>query len=74
VTTTITTSAEEHNIFEALHRLQLAADALQYLAESVPIEEHGSAAFVVEEATEALEQIRGDMERRHTPKAKEVQS
>jgi hypothetical protein len=35
----------------------LAADALHYLAEEVPIVEHGSSAFVVGEATQALEQL-----------------
>jgi hypothetical protein len=44
VTTTISPPTEERDVFEALHRLQLAADALQYLVEEVPTVEHGSPA------------------------------
>jgi DNA repair ATPase RecN len=41
----------------AIHRLKLAADDLQDLAEKMPAEEHGSAAFVVAETTEDLNQL-----------------
>jgi hypothetical protein len=44
----------------AIHRLKLAADDLSDLAEIMPTEEHGSAAFVVAETTEALNQLYRD--------------
>lgn len=40
-----------------LHRLRLAAHALHYLAEDVPIVEHGSAAFVLGEAAQDMERL-----------------
>ena len=57
----------------AHERLKLAAHAL------ARAEDFSPATFVVEEVTEALEQLRRDfehwdMDRRHTPEAKAVQS
>jgi hypothetical protein len=63
-----------------MHRFLLATERLQ-LAEHAQErgEAYGPATCVVEEATEALVQIRSDlqdwnMKRRHTPKVKAVQS
>ncbi|MGI8426723.1 MAG: hypothetical protein ACR2M4_09055 [Actinomycetota bacterium] len=62
-----------HRFLLATERLQLAAHAL------VRGEDYGPASCVVEEATEALEQLPRDLEHwerdhRHAPEAKEVQS
>jgi hypothetical protein len=46
-----------HRLESAIHRLKLAADGLSDLAETMPAEEHGSAAFVVAETTEDLNQL-----------------
>jgi hypothetical protein len=46
----------------AIHRLKLAADDLSDLAEIMPAEAHGSAAFVVAETTEALNQLYRDLD------------
>ena len=67
----------QHRLLSANERLKLAADKLSDY-DALP-EDHVPAAFVVEEATLALAQIHEDydmwyMERKHTPKAKEVQS
>jgi hypothetical protein len=45
----------------AIHRLKLAADDLSYLAEKMPAEEHGSAAFVVQEVTRDLNLLYRDL-------------
>jgi hypothetical protein len=55
-----------------IHRLKLATDDLSDLAETRPAQEHGSAAFVVAESTEALNQLYRDLDawvssHKHTP-------
>ena len=46
----------------AIHRLKLVAEDLSDLAVPTPAEEHGSAAFVVAETTEDLNQLYRDLD------------
>jgi hypothetical protein len=50
-----------HRLESAIHRLKLAAEDLSGLADTMPAEEHGSAAFVVAETMEALNQLYRDL-------------
>jgi hypothetical protein len=51
-----------HRLESAIHRLKLAAEDLSDLAETMPAGEHGSAAFVVAETTEDLNQLYRSLE------------
>jgi hypothetical protein len=51
-----------HRLESATHRLKLAAEDLSGLAETMPAEEHGSAAFVVAEVMKDLNQLYRDLD------------
>ena len=74
------TEGKSHDFGKLMFRFLGANERLKLAAHALARDEDCSAAtFVVEEVTEALEQLRGDFEHwerehRHAPEAKEVQS